>query len=157
MSAYGDGPLDGDGDVAGGGDGAEEQRGLDGVVVGDGDEAGELEEVLDLGALEVEGEARGEGRGPVAAGVVGADAGVVEGTGFEPAHDGLEGAPVGGELGDEVEGLLGLAGVGVEGDAGGKALGGVGFAPEIGDAGAAERGGGLVEGVAHGASVFPMY
>ncbi len=87
----GDGPLDGDGDVAGGGDGAEEQRGLDGVVVGEGDEAGELEVVFDLGALEVEGEARGEGWGPVAAGVVGADAGVVEGTGFEPAHDGLEG------------------------------------------------------------------
>ena len=79
VAAVGDGPLDGDGDVAGGGDGAEEERGLDGVVVGDGDEARQLELVFDLGALEIEGEARGEGRGPVAAGVVGVDAGAADG------------------------------------------------------------------------------
>ena len=101
--SVGDGPLERDGDVAGGGERTEEERGLDAVVVGDGDERGGVELVFDLGAFEIEGAAGGEGRGPVAEGVVGGDAGAGVAEALEEAHDGLNGLPVGGELGDEVE------------------------------------------------------
>ena len=80
---------------------------MDVVVVGEGDVGGELEG-LDLDALEVEGETWVERWSPEGAGVVGADAGVAEAAGLCPAHDGLEDGEVGGELGDEVEGLAGL-------------------------------------------------
>ncbi len=139
-SSVGDGPLERDGDVAGGGERTEEERGLDAVVVGDGDEGGGLELVFDLVAFEVEGEARGEGRGPVAEGVVGVDAGSAMAEPFQETHDGLNGLPVGGELGDEVEGLVGLVGMAVEGYAGDKVLGCVGFTPQVRDTRLAHRG-----------------
>lgn len=131
-----DGPLGGDGDFGGEGDGAEEIGGADVVVVGEGDEGGEVE-VGDLGGFEGEGGGGVEGWGPIAAGVVGMDAGEADAAALEETHDGLEEGPVGGKLGEEVEGFAGLVGVGVEGDAGGEGVGGFRLAPEEGGAGEA--------------------
>src|SRR5882757_10091029 len=69
-----DRPLERDGDVPRGGDGAQQQGSVDVVVVGDGDEPGKLGLLLDLVALEIEGETGRQGWRPVAFGVIWLDA-----------------------------------------------------------------------------------
>ena len=81
------GPLDADGNVAGGGDGAQQHGGVDVVMVAEGDERGEVE-LLNLAAFEVEGELGGERRSPVATFPVDGDAVEVPGAIFEASHEG---------------------------------------------------------------------
>jgi hypothetical protein len=63
-------PLNGDRDLDGGRIRAQEQRSPDVVVIGEGDEGGELEMIFDLAAFEIEGELRRERRSPVTGCVV---------------------------------------------------------------------------------------
>ena len=71
-------PFDRDGNVARRGDRAKQQRRVDVVVIGERDQRRNLEAVLDLRALEVEGEPRGQRRGPIAVGIVGPDARTID-------------------------------------------------------------------------------
>ena len=110
----GHGPLQRDRDVAGGVERAQEHRRFDVVVVRDRDEGGELKLVLDLLLFEIEGKLRGQRRGPVALRILGADAGLLFGAVFGPAHDGQKPRPVLTHLGDEIQRLFRLIGVAVE-------------------------------------------
>ena len=65
IAAVGHGPLDGDGNVAGGGDGAQQHGRVDVVVVGEGDQRLQAELLFDLAAFEIEGQPGGQRRRPV--------------------------------------------------------------------------------------------
>ena len=118
----------------GGGDGAEQEGGLDVVVIGDGDEGIEAD-FGDLAGFEIEGELGGEGRSPEAAGPIDGEIMEFAGAALEALHEGANELVLRAPVGDEVEGLLGLIGVGVEGDAGLEAAGCGCITPEVGDGG----------------------
>ena len=60
VAAEGRGPFHRDRDVAGAGYGAQQLRRFDVVMVGDGDQGGALQSVLNLLALQIKGEAGSE-------------------------------------------------------------------------------------------------
>jgi len=133
----GDAPLNADGGFAALGEDAEEEGGFDGVVIGEGDERVEAE-VFELAALDSEGLAGAEGRGPPGVGVVEGPAVEAVVAGLVAAEHGGEGRAGRGEARDEVEGFAGVRGVGVQGDAGPEGVHGAG-APGGNDLGSGHR------------------
>jgi len=122
--APGNGPLSGDGDVVEFRLGAEEGAGLDGVVVGEGDEGVEAE-VFDLAGFDLMGEAFAERGGPVGAVEVEGNAGGAAAVILLAGDPGAEGAVTLKELADKAEVFARVAGVAVEGNSATKLKGGV--------------------------------
>jgi hypothetical protein len=115
LGAIGCGPLYGDGDLAGAGDGAQKHGGLDVVVVGDGDHGGQAQ-LLNLAGFQVERQFGG-GRGcPIALSVVDADAVLGLGTVLEAGEERTDDGILIAQVGQEVERFMGLVGVAVERD-----------------------------------------
>lgn len=113
----GDGPLGGDGDTGGLRILAQAGTGVDGVVVGEGDDGAQTEG-FDLARFELEGEALTEGRGPVGAVEVEGDASgtaATLGLGIDPGTERAAGLK---EFSDESEAFFGVPGMAVKGNGG---------------------------------------
>ncbi len=132
-------PLERDGDAAGAGDGAQQLRGGDGVVVGEGDQ-GKEPELGDLAGLDGVCHAGDEGRTPV--GAVEVELDLPEGgAALVMAEDAGEAGDGGEQLVDEGEGFKRLAGVAVEGDAAREGSGTISLVPDACNGGSGVQGG----------------
>ena len=129
IACEGHGPLDGNRDVAGAGDGPQQLRRLDVVMIGDGDECGALQLVLDLAALQIEGETRSEWRRPPGALIVQFYDCMFCVNAFEPPEKMTDETIAGYDFDNEVQRLSGAVGVAMQRDAGIEGARGIGVLP----------------------------
>ena len=134
VGSEGDAPLDGYGNVPGGGDRSQEHGGVDVVVIGDRNQRHQPEFLRDLPALEIKGKARGQGRRPVAGRVVQLDLMDTDGTLFSISEEFADQRIVVAEGRQEVEGFFRLIGVTVKRNARRVLTCGTGIFPEVRDA-----------------------
>ena len=112
---------------------AQEQRCLDVVMIGDGDESRELQCVFNLAAFKIESELRRQRRGPIAGLVIEFES-EFPAVALAVRKDGTEDLVFASHVSKKIQGFPGQAGVAVKGDAGSEFSGSVSFTPGVRDA-----------------------